>query len=67
MDESKDYRNYCSTAETAMSVLGRVESARRTIEKARHLGEVIRAHVNELNHVTADPVARWAPRMARML
>jgi hypothetical protein len=45
-------------AETALTVLGRVENARRAIEKARRAAELVRAHINEPNHVPADSVDR---------
>ncbi len=47
---------YCSTAENAL-VLGRVEYGRKASEKARHTAQVVRAHLNEPNHVPADSVA----------
>jgi hypothetical protein len=58
--------NYCSTAENAMSVLGRVESARRAIENARHTAEKVRAHIKEPRHVPANSVAGISERLAEL-
>ena len=57
---------HCATAETALTVLRRVEDARRAIEKARHTAEVIRAHVNEPNHVPAESIARINGRLREL-
>lgn len=57
---------YCVTAETALSVLGRVENARRAIERARRAAELVRAHVNEPNHVPADSVDRIKERLTEL-
>jgi len=57
---------YCSTAETALTVLGRVENARRAIEKARRAAELVQAHVNEPNHVPADSVDRINERLTEL-
>src|SRR5262249_46350810 len=58
--------NYCLTAENAMSVLGRVESARRAIEKARHTAEQVRANIKEPHHLPADSVAHINERLAKL-
>ena len=58
--------NYCLTAENALGVLGRTENARRAIERARHVAEVVRAHVNEPNHIPADSVAIINQRLAEL-
>ena len=58
--------NYCSTGENALAVLGRVENARRSIEKARHTAEKVRTHVKEPNHVPADSVAGINERLAEL-
>jgi hypothetical protein len=58
--------NYCSTAQNALAVLGRVKDARRAIENARHTAESVRAHVNEPNHVPADSVAGINDRLAEL-
>ena len=57
---------YCSTAETALAVLGRVENARRAIEKARRAAELVRAHINEPNHVPADSLNRINERLTEL-
>ena len=58
--------NYCSTADNALTILGRVEHARRATERARHVAEVVRAHLNEPNHVPADSVAGIKKRLAEL-
>ena len=58
--------NYCLTAENALVVLDRMENARRAIEKARHVAEVVRVHVNEPNHIPADSVAIINQRLAEL-
>src|SRR5262249_5625503 len=58
--------NYCLTAENALGVLGRMENARRAIAKARHVAEVVRAHVSEPNHVPADSIALLNERLAEL-
>jgi hypothetical protein len=40
-----------------------MEHARLAIEKARHVAEVVRAHVIEPNHVPADSVASIHERL----
>jgi len=58
--------NYLSTGQNALAVLGRVENARRSIEKARHTAEKVRTHVQEPNHVPADSVAGIHERLAEL-
>jgi len=58
--------NYCLTAENAVGVLGRLETARRAIERARHVAEVVRGHVNEPNHVPGDSVEIINQRLAEL-
>ena len=57
---------YCTTGENALVVLGRVKTARRSIEKARHTAEKVRTHVREPNHVPADSVAGINQRLAEL-
>jgi len=58
--------NYCSTAQNALALLGRVKHARTAIEKARHTAELVRAHVNQPNRVPADSVAGIQDRLAEL-
>ena len=58
--------HYCSTGENALAVLGRVETARDSIERARHTAEKVRTHVKEPNHVPADSVAGIKERLAEL-
>lgn len=41
-----------------MSILHRVEHARRAIDWARHTAEEVRAHIKEPRHVPMDSVVR---------
>lgn len=58
--------NYCSTAQNALAVLGRVRHARAAIQKAKHTAELVRVHVNQPNRVSADSVAGIQDRLAEL-
>jgi hypothetical protein len=46
---------YCSTAENAL-VVAKIQQGREAIEKASHVVQVVRAHLDEPRHVPADSV-----------
>jgi len=48
--------NYCSSAENAFA-FGRVQLGINAVQKAKHVAQKVRVHLEEPNHVPADAVA----------
>jgi hypothetical protein len=56
---------YCSTAEHAL-IVANVQQGRLAIEKAKHVVQVVRAHLSEPRHVPADSVADILKQLAQL-